>query len=59
MAKKASGTIGGASSTSPQSEKPAENRLLFGDNLKWLRVAKIFPDVCDWHASHYVKVMLN
>jgi adenine specific DNA methylase Mod len=35
------------------------NRLLFGDNLKWLRDAKIFPDACDWHASHYVKVMLD
>jgi hypothetical protein len=22
------------------------NRLLFGDNLKWLRMAKVFPDAC-------------
>jgi len=22
------------------------NRLLFGDNLKWLRDTKIFPDAC-------------
>jgi hypothetical protein len=98
MAKKASGTIGGASSTSPQSEKPAEKlgrrgtppsetrqkpsahldtRVIYcGDNLEQL--AKL-PDACnsafrtphsaiavtgsfyyhcDWHASHYVKVML-
>ena len=22
------------------------NRLLFGDNLKWLRDTKVFPDAC-------------
>jgi hypothetical protein len=25
-------------------QKKAMNRLLFGDNLKWLRGPKIFPD---------------
>jgi hypothetical protein len=109
MAKKASGAIGGASSTSPQSEKPAEKsgtritrpsethqkpsslldtRVVYcGDNLEQLAklpdacVDLIYPATagrprcvqlarvlkktgsfyyhCDWHASHYVKVMLD
>jgi hypothetical protein len=124
MAIKASGAIGGASSTSPQSEKPAEKlgrrgtppsetrqkssalldtRVVYcGDNLEQLgpcrtgqfwgetkekrafedrrentkayidyirprcvQLARVLKQTgsfyyhCDWHTSHYVKVMLN
>jgi hypothetical protein len=125
MAKKASGAIGGTSSASPQSEKPAERSgrrgtppsearqkpsalldtrvIYYGDNLEQLAklpdacmdliyidspkamqkaegrmmIPARFPILhssfrllplpvtgsfyyhCDWHASHYVKVMLD
>ena len=104
MAKKASGAIGGASSTSPKSEKPAEKlgrrgtppsetrqkpsslldtRVVYcGGNLeqpeqmqkdegRMMKPARLpilhssflllpLPHYhCDWHASHYIKVMLD
>jgi hypothetical protein len=98
MAKKYSGSIGGTSSTSPQSKttaaksgtrgtRPSETKrpsalldtraIYCGDNLEQLAklpdacnsalrtpqsaiaVAGSFYYHCDWHASHYVKVMLD
>jgi hypothetical protein len=66
MVKKASGAIGGASSTSPKSEKPAEKLGRRGTPPSETRQKpSALLDIhvvyyhCDWHASHYVKAMLD